>query len=131
MNQPELAPPARRLRARQVENAAQRFVPARVTIAWTPSRHDGEPQRAPIEVELIADLDPAVTSAWLCPPGVGPNWLEALFAARCSEVLLTARLGDDLAAKHRVLELAELLTFKLTATQPLIRVLFLPAKGAI
>jgi hypothetical protein len=101
-----------------------------VTVAWTPSSHDGERPGAGIEVELVADLDAAVTGTWLCPNGVGPNWLEALFCAGCSEVVLTARLGNDLSAKHRVLELAELLTFKLTATKPLIRVRFLAAKGA-
>jgi hypothetical protein len=40
--------------------------------------------------------------------------------------VLTARLGDDQPAKHLVLELAELLTLELAATQPLIRVRFLP-----
>jgi len=130
VNQPELAHPARRRRARHAgASAPEDFTPAVVTVAWTPSSHDGERQRGPIQVELVAGLDAALTGASLCPQGVGPNWLEALFSAHCSEVVLTARLGDDLAAKHRVLELAELLTLKLTATHPLIRVLFLPAKG--
>ena len=130
MNQPQLAQPARRRRALRSASAPEGFKPARVTVAWTPSRQDGEPQRATIEVELVAGVEATVTSAWLHPQGVGPNWIEALFSAQCSEVVLTAWIGPDLAAKHRVLELAEFLTFKLAATQPLIRVLFLPAKGA-
>jgi len=55
------------------------------------------------------------------------DWVEALSSARCHEVVLTARLGDNLQAKHLVLDLAERLTFELTEHQPLIRVLFLPS----
>jgi hypothetical protein len=69
-------------------------------------------------------------SSWICGGDLESRWVESLSACRCSEVVLTARLGDDAAAKHRVLELVELLTFKLTASQPLIRALFLPAPSA-
>jgi hypothetical protein len=42
-------------------------------------------------------------------------------------VVLTVRLGDDGRARHLVLELAELLTQRLSATKPHIRVRFLPS----
>jgi hypothetical protein len=54
------------------------------------------------------------------------SWVESISAARCTEVVLTARLGTDGAAKHRVLALAELLTQRLAATKSHVRVRFLP-----
>jgi hypothetical protein len=76
---------------------------------------------------LEADLEAPASTTWTCRQLSG--WVEALSAARCSEVVLTA-LDDHPPAKHLVLELAELLTLKLAATQPLIRVRFLPAQHA-
>jgi hypothetical protein len=103
---------------------------ARVTLACTPGRHDGAPRIAPTELELVVGLAGDSNQTWTCLESHGANWVEALSSARCSEVVLTARIGDDFAAKHLVLELAELLTFKLTESQPLIRVLFVPAQSA-
>ena len=126
MNQPELARPARGNRARNVLHVAAALVtPASVTVAWTPN-HDGVSSSPPIEVELVAEAESAPNRTWTCSEGFGSRWVDALASARCSEVLLTARLGDDLSAKHLVLELTQLLAFTLTESQPLIRVVFLP-----
>ncbi|HKO52951.1 MAG TPA: hypothetical protein VJV79_34820 [Polyangiaceae bacterium] len=132
MNQVELAHPSRRPRARRpAAETKQRRIPsrsdainARVSVAWTSSEGTGTPGLAPTEIELVAGLAP--NRAWTCPQNFGSNWVEAIASAHCNEVVLTARLGDNLAAKHLVLELAELLTFKLTESHPLIRVRFLP-----
>ena len=97
-------------------------------VTWTPGHHDGAPQLAASHFELIAE--PSESSNWTCTGDSDSSWVESLSAWRCSEIVLTARLGDNLAAKHRVLELAEFLTFKLAGSQPLIRVLFLPAASA-
>ena len=129
MNQTQIAQPARRRRARRVPSEAEQ-ASARVTVAWIPAHHDGPARLAPTELELVTRLEPDANRIWTSPEGFGPDWLEAIEAARCSEVVLTARLGNDLIAKHSVLELAELLTFKLSASQPLIRVLFVPSEGA-
>jgi hypothetical protein len=111
--------------AHRVRVEPDRSNAARVTVAWTPSNPDSAPRFAPSEIELVAGLE-ATSSAWICRQHFASNWLEAIASARCSEVVLTARLGDDPQAKHVVLELAELLTVQLAATQPLIRVRFLP-----
>lgn len=112
MTQTQLAHPARRRRWRrnQTVDCAQ---PARVTLAWTAAGDSGAPSRPAFEVELVA-----------APRRGELGWLAELAAARCNEVVLTAHVGNDGSAKHLVLELAELLTLELTATQPLIRVLF-------
>jgi hypothetical protein len=81
---------------------------------------------SPTELELIRELDAGSSRSWTCADDYEFDWLEALSAARCREVVLTARFGDNVPAKHLVLELAERLTFQLTDAQPLIRVLFLP-----
>jgi hypothetical protein len=107
--------------------APDRAPAARVTVAW--SSDDGAKSFAPTELELVAGLEADPTRTWTCPQPFASNWVEAIASARCSEVVLTARLGDDLPAKHLVLELAELLTHELAATQPLIRVRFLPTAG--
>jgi hypothetical protein len=116
-------------RLRGVSVAPRRPESARVTVAWTASNHDSAPSLAPTEVELVAPLEAAATAKWTCGERFASNWLQTITAARCSEVVLTADLGDDLNAKHRVLELAELLTFELAATQPLIRVRFLQTRS--
>jgi hypothetical protein len=115
-------------RLRRVRGATDRADAARVTVAWTPSNSnfDGAPNPAPTELELVAGLDAAPSTVWTCRQRFGADWVQAIASARCSEVVLTARLGDDLPAKHRVLELAGLLTLELAETQPLIRVRFLP-----
>jgi len=125
LNHSELAQPARRPRARRGADLRERFTAARVTVTCTPGNHDCAPELAPGQFELVAG--PSANSSWTCTGGLASNWLESLSAFRCREVVLTARLGDDATAKHRVLELAEFLTFKLSDSQPLIRVLFLPA----
>jgi len=95
-------------------------------VAWTPANHDGASRPARTELELVAGEEATANSTWSCPESFGSNWVEAISSARCNEVVLTARIGSDVSAKHLVLELAELLTFRLTESHPLIRVLFLP-----
>ena len=126
MNSPRPARPVRRHRSHQVARVHDpRTVPS-VTVAWSSSNHEGASGLALTEVELVAEPEATPNRAWTCAESPGPNWVEAISCAHCSEVLLTARLGNDLSAKHLVLELAELLTFKLTESQPRIRVVFLP-----
>ena len=129
MNQTQLAEPARKGRAHGVTSELER-VAARVTVAWTPSKHAAASDLAPTEIELVSRLNAGSHSTWICAPSLGSNWLEAISSAHCQEVVLTARVGDDLPAKHLVLELAELLTLKLTEGQPMIRVRFLPPANA-
>jgi hypothetical protein len=126
LNQTEIGRPARKHRSR-VPRAPTTVPAARLTVAWKPLNHDS----VRTEVELVAELDSGLSRTWASAPRVAPSWLEALSSTRCSEVVLTARLGDDVLAKHHVLELAELLTLKLADSQPLIRVLFLPASETI
>lgn len=117
MNQTQLAHPARKRRFRR-PGAAECAGPAQVTVSWTFENDLGAPSRTELEVGL--DLSPT-----------NLHWLAELAAARCHEVVLTAHVGNDGSAKHRVLELAERLTLELTATQPLIRVLFPAAIPAL
>jgi len=117
-------------RARRGSKGRARSTTARVTVSWSSGTQDGSPILAPTKVELTRELDAAGDRAWTCADGFEMNWVEALSSAACREVVLTAELGDNLSAKHLVLELAEHLTFKLTEHQPLIRVLFLPTRGA-
>jgi hypothetical protein len=114
--------------ARYVPMALDRSSAARVSVAWVSA--DQAPGLAPTELELVAGLETASPTKWTCQQRFASDWLEALASARCSEVVLTAQLDDDPPAKHRVLELAELLTLELCATQPLIRVRFLPTAAA-
>ena len=114
MIQSPLPLPARRGRVRRALPATPR-----VMIAWT-SEKDAETRgRSVAEIELSGER----------------TWVAALCADRCREVTLTAHVGNDAMAKQHVLELAELLTFELAATQPLIRVRFaeqrLDAMGAL
>jgi hypothetical protein len=122
----EPAIPAQRQPAPRVAGKLEPVAPARVTVAWTTSNDDGVPRPTRTEIELVAGFD-ATGGTWTCRESVGSNWVEALSSARSNEVVLTARIGSDVSAKHRVLELAELLTFRLSASQPLIRVRFLPS----
>jgi hypothetical protein len=106
-------------------------VDARVTVAWTPTNDAGAPNVTPTEIELVSEPDAEPNRTWVCPQSFGSNWVEAISSAHCREVVLTARLGNNLPAKHLVLELAELLTFRLAESQPLIRVRFLPTIDAV
>jgi hypothetical protein len=99
---------------------------ARVIVAWSPANEDSALGLEPTQVELEAELAASAATTWTCRQPSGSGWAEELSSARCSEVVLTAQLDDDLPAKHLVLELAGLLALKLAATQPLIRVRFLP-----
>jgi hypothetical protein len=129
MQLPGTAPARRTGGARSAHGvpvAADHSDTARVTVTWTPSKHDDAPRFTPSEIELVAELEVASTATWTCSQRFASNWLEAIASARCGEVVLTARLDDNPQAKHVVLELAELLTVELAATQPLIRVRFLP-----
>ncbi|HET7544996.1 MAG TPA: hypothetical protein VFK05_34255 [Polyangiaceae bacterium] len=125
MTPSELAHLARRPRARRAAALRERVQAAQVTVTCTPGSHDGAPQLAPAPFELVSEL--GTNSNWTRAGDFESHWVEALSACRCREVVLTARLGDDLTAKQRVFELAEFLTFRLSQSQPLIRVLFLPA----
>jgi hypothetical protein len=82
---------------------------------------------APVNLELAGSSSATAGGAWRCRELSGASWVEAISAAGCTEVVLTARLGDDGRARHLVLELAELLTQTLSATKPHIRVRFLPS----
>ncbi len=130
MNQVQLAPPARGPRSRDLACAPKHVTAARITVSLTPRNPERASGFGPIELELVAGPEAAPNRTWTCPERFASNWLEAIAATRCSEVVLTARLGDDITAKHLVLELAELLAIKLTDSQPLIRVLFLPTTAA-
>lgn len=89
-------------------------------VTWTSGNHDGAPQLPPARFELVAKPG----ASWVCAGDFTSSWVDSLSAWSCREVVLTADVGDDVAGKHRVLELAEFLTFTLTESQPLIRVLF-------
>jgi hypothetical protein len=103
----------------------RRNQPVHVAIAWTAC--GSAAQLGPtVEVELEAELHQSGQPGWTCREGAGVGWEEAICAAQCDEVILTAQLGRRPDEKHVVLALAELLTQKLAATQPLIRVRFLP-----
>jgi hypothetical protein len=102
--------------------------PVRVVVAWCKVSDDGVAALEPTQVELEADLAAPAATTWVSRRPSGSGWAEALSSARCSEVVLTAR-SDDAPSKHLVFELAGLLTLKLAATQPLIRVRFLPPAG--
>ena len=117
--QPALARPRKPRHAAVLEPARR----PRVTVAWTPAN-----DITPTEVELEADLGVSATGAWAWHGRSSADWVEALSQARCSEVVLTARIGNDAPGKHLVLELAEQLSLTLTATHPLIRVRFLPSQ---
>ncbi len=99
---------------------------ARVVVAWCPMNDGGTTDLEPTQVELEAELETTASTTWTCRQSSNSGWAEALSAAHCREVVLTA-LNDDLHAKHLVFELAGLLALKLAATQPLIRVRFLPS----
>lgn len=97
--------------------------PAHLVVA-SASPLDTEARRcfAPVNLELASP-----DQTWRCRELAGASWVEAISAAGCHEVVLTARLGDDGTARHLVLELAEFLTQRLAATKAHIRVRFLPA----
>ncbi len=122
MNQTHLAHPAHPARKRRFRRAraAECAGTARVTVTWTFENDLGVPSRAQLAFELAS-----------APSLAELHWLADLAAARCHEVVLTAHVGNDRSAKHRVLELAERLTLELTATQPLVRVLFPAAIPAL
>lgn len=109
-------------------------VTTRVVVDWS-STVETEAGRclAPVTLELEARSPPNAGGVWRqhqpgarCGELAGASWLDVIAGARCSEIVLTARLADDAADRHLVLELAELLTQRLSATKPHIRVRFLP-----
>jgi hypothetical protein len=102
----------------------RRLERARVVVVWSGVSDAGMPSLEPTEVELEAELEAAASTTWTCRTPSDFGWAEALSAARCTEVLLTAH--SDVPSKHLVFELAGQLTLKLAATRPLIRVRFLP-----
>jgi len=127
LSKSELARTAWRHRAGASGRRARNREAARVVVAWS-STLDTEAGRclAPVNLELEASSAANAGRTWRCRELEGASWVEAISAARCSEVVLTARLADDTAARHLVLELVELLTQRLSATKPHIRVRFLP-----
>jgi len=102
---------------------------ARVVVSWS-SEGDREAGRcfAPVNLELETSTT-APGGTWRCRDLSGASWVEAISAASCTEVVLTARLGHDGRARHLVLELAEQLTQRLSTTKPHIRVRFLPLQA--
>jgi len=121
---PEPAANQRAPRSASRRLSARRSANARVTVAWTPSIHELADGWGATEVELEALLATGAPTTWTCREPCAPDWVELISSAHCSEVVLTARLGDDAAAKHLVLDLAERLAFELASSRPLIRVLF-------
>jgi len=79
---------------------------------------------------LASSSSSAPGEAWRSLERSGASWVEALSAASCTEVVLTACVPDEGRARHLVLELAEQLTQRLSATKPHIRVRFLPLSAA-
>jgi len=129
LNHTEAAQPIRTTRAHRGAKGPRSSSTASVTLSWIPATYDGA--RVPAaEIELTRQLDRRTSRPWICSDDAEFDWIAELSSAQCNEVVLTARLGDNLAAKHIVLELAELLTFRLAATQPLVRVLFLPISSS-
>jgi hypothetical protein len=107
---------------------ARRREAARIVVAWSsPSGTETGRCLAPLNLELEPSGSTTGGRPWRCRELSDASWVEAISAARCTEVVLTARLGDDGRARHLVLELAELLTQRLSITKPHIRVRFLPS----
>lgn len=96
----------------------------RVVVAWSAAGSADPGQQ--VQIELEAEQRAGIQPRWTCQQPIGWSWEEAISAAGCEEVELTAQLDDDLEAKHLVLGLADHLTQQLAATHPLIRVRFLP-----
>jgi hypothetical protein len=101
---------------------------ARVVVAWSsPSDTEGGRCLAPVNLELEASSSATAGGSWRCHDLSGVGWVEAISAAHCTEVVLTAHLGPNGRGRHLVLELAEILTHRLSATKPHIRVRFEPS----
>lgn len=117
-----------RMLARSVRKptARRRARAAHVVVAWTAVSDGGGLVAEPTQVELEARLGSPASTTWTSREPADSGWAEALSTARCTEVLLTAP-DDDLRSRHLVFELAGLLTHKLLATRPLIRVRFVPS----
>jgi hypothetical protein len=101
---------------------------ARVVVAWSsPSGPEAGRILAPVNLELETSSSATTGGSWRCRESSGVSWVDAIAAAGCTEVVLTAHLGGDGRGRHLVLELAETLTQKLSATKPHIRVRFVPS----
>lgn len=98
--------------------------PVHVVVAW--SAAGALDAASPVRVELEAEHRAGAQPRWTCQQPLGWSWEDAISAAGCQEVELTAQLDDDLEAKNLVLSLADQLTQQLSATHPMIRVRFLP-----
>ena len=130
MNRSESAQLTRKAHLPARARLAQPFASTRVTLTWTAWNHDGAPHPALDELELSIDPGAARECGWICTRELESDWVEVLSAARCTEIVIRAKLADNLSGKHLVLELAEFLTFRFAQSKPLIRVLFLPAVSA-
>lgn len=98
---------------------------ARVVVAWSSSSDtEGSRSLAPVNLELETSSSATAGGSWRCRDLSGLSWVEAISAARCTEVVLTAHLGPHGRGRHLVLELAEILTHRLSATKPHILVRF-------
>jgi hypothetical protein len=123
----ERARVAWRRQAAVARRRAHRREPVQVVLDWSsPLDAEAVGCHSPVNLELDASSS-AIGGGWRCRELSGASWVEAISAAHCTEVVLTARLGDDRRARHLVLELVELLTQRLSATKPYIRVRFLPS----
>lgn len=124
----ELMPTTRRRREAAPRRDTRRREAARVVVAWSsPSDLEAGRVLAPVNLELETSSSATAGGSWRCRELSGVSWVEAISAARCTEVVLTAHLGGDGRGRHLVLELAEILTQRLSATKPHIRVRFLPS----
>ena len=105
--------------------------PVRVVIDWS-AVGSGEAASSVARVELEANAgsashsDTGVETKWICRQQSGSSWEKAVAAAGCAEIVLTAELDDEPAAKHLVFCLAEQVTQLLSATQPVVRIRFSP-----
>jgi hypothetical protein len=80
-----------------------------------------------LQATIAASPAEAARSGWICRELPADSWVAAISASRCSEVLLTAEVGDSGPAQQQVLELAGQLTRQLELTKPVVRVRFLPS----
>jgi len=104
--------------------------PVHVVVDWSvESERPGAVVSSRVELESASEHGSTRPARWICRTAAGASWEEALLAAGCPEVVLTAELGDDPEAKHLVFGLAEHLTHSLAANHPMVRIRFVPSNG--
>ena len=69
---------------------------ARVVVAWSsPSGLHAGRVLAPVNLELETSSSATAGGSWRCRQLSGVSWVDAIAAAGCTEVVLTAHLGGD------------------------------------